>query len=125
LWETLLGGVLPDKDQLNALDMEYMAIDTGWGDLTRDIHPIATIVQQSVGICILCCRRNDVGLAQAVAQMVIECLECKLEEDDPDYSPDRMFESPAIQHELDSQIAMVKHLRGEYELTPTLRTMFR
>lgn len=63
-------------------------------------------------------------MAQAVAESVIECLDCKLEEEDPTHLPSRLFESPEIQHELAAQVAMVKHLRGEYELTSTLKTMF-
>lgn len=124
LWGTLLRGVIPDKDQLNALDMDFMEIDAGWADSTSEIHPIATIVQEGAGMSILCCRRNDVRLAQTVAQSVIDCLDCKLEEDDPSYSPDVMFEHPKIQKELESQLAMMKYLRSEYELTPKLRTMF-
>lgn len=125
LWDALLGGVIPEKDQLNALDMDFMEIDDGWDAPMSEIHPIVSIVQQSVGMCILCCRRNDVGLAQAVARLVMDCLDCILEGSDPSYSPDSLFEQPLIEHELEIQLAMIKHLKGEYELDANLRTMFR
>ena len=125
LWETLLEGVIPDKDQLNALDMDFMEADARWGDPASDVHPVATIIQQSVGMCILGCRRNDVDVALTVAQSVIDCLDCKLEEDHPSYSPDDLCQRPEFQNELDAQSAMMKHLRGEYELNKKLRTMFR
>lgn len=124
LWDTLLDGVIPEKDQLNALEMDFMAIDDGWDALMSEIHPIVSIVQQSVGMCILCCRRNDVGLAQSVAQLVIDCLNYALEKDDPNYSPDTLFDHTQIQHEVEAQLAMIKHLKGEYELAANLRTMF-
>ncbi|QDU05932.1 hypothetical protein V6x_56760 [Gimesia chilikensis] len=125
LWDALLSGVIPEKDQLNALDMDFMGIDDGWNDPMEDIHPAISIVQQSVGMCILCCRRNDVGLAQAVARSVIDNLDCMQEENDPSYSPDTLFEHPQIQHEVVAQLAIIKHLKGEYELDLRLRTMFR
>ncbi|MCA9028981.1 MAG: hypothetical protein KDA86_27515, partial [Planctomycetaceae bacterium] len=125
LWASLLSGVIPDSEELNALDMDFMGIDVGWADPASDVHPVASIVQQSIGMCILCCRRNDVGLTQMVAHSVIECLDYKLEEVDPDYSPDDLFERPETQHELEAQAVMMKHLRGEYELNKKLRTMFR
>lgn len=124
LWDILLDGVIPEKDQLNALEMDFMEIDDGWDALMSEIHPIVSIVQQSVGMCILCCRRNDVGLAQSVAQLVIDCLDYALEEDDPTYSLDALFKHPQIQNELEVQMAMIKYLKGEYELTPKLRTTF-
>ena len=125
LWETLLGGVIPDKDQLNALDMDFMEADARWGDPASDVHPVATIIQQSVGMCILGCRRNDVDVALTVAHAVIDCLDCTLEEDDPNYSPDDLCQRPEFQNELDAQSAMMKHLRGEYELDKKLKAMFR
>ncbi|WP_232106710.1 hypothetical protein [Gimesia chilikensis] len=91
----------------------------------KDIHPIVSIVKQSIGMCILCCRRNDVGLAQKIAQLVIDSLECTLEEDDSSYSPVSLFDHPQIKHELEIQLAMIKHLKGEYELDSNLRMMFR
>lgn len=125
IWDSLLEGVIPEKDQLNALDMDFIEVDDGWTDLMRDIDPIVSIVQQSIGMCILCCRRNDVGLSQDVAQSVIDGLDCKLEKDESRYSPETSFKYPQIQHELETQLAMIKHLKGEYELVPKLRTMFR
>ena len=125
LWDSLLEGVIPEKDQLNALDMDFMEIDDGWATPMSGIHPVATIVKQGVGMCILCCRRNDVGLAQTVAQSVIDGLDCTLEEDDPSYSLETLFEHPQNQHELETQVAMIKHLKGEYELVPKMRMMFR
>ena len=125
LWDALLEGLITEKDQLNALEMDFMEIDDGWDAPMSEVHPIVSIVQQSVGMCILCCRRNDVGLAQSVAQLVIDCLECTLEEDDPSYSSDTLFDHPQIQHEIETQVGMIKHLKGEYELVPTLRSMFR
>lgn len=124
-WDSLLGGVIPERDQLNALDMNFMEIDDGWDDPMRDIYPIVSIVKQSVGMCILCCRRNDVGLAQSIAQLVMDSIDCFLEDDDPIYSPDTPFEHTQIQHELDAQLAMIKHLKGEYELDSRLRMIFR
>lgn len=124
LWDTLLEGVIPEKDQLNALEMDFMKLDDEWDAPMRDIHPVVSIVKQSVGMCILCCRRNDVGLAQTIAQLVIDCLDYALEEDDPNYSPDTLFDHPQIQHEVEAQLAMIKHLKGEYELVANLRTMF-
>ena len=117
--------MIPEKDQLNALDMDFMEVDDGWTDPMRDIDPIISIVQQSIGMCILCCRRNDVGLSQDVAQSVIDGLDCKLEKDYPVYTPETLFEYPQIQHELEAQLAMIKNLKGEYELDPKLRMMFR
>jgi len=125
LWTSLLSGVIPDSKELNALDRDFMETDARWSDPASDVHPVATIIQQSVGLCILGCRRNDVGLALTVAQSVIDCLDCKLEEADLGYSPDDMCQCPEFQHELEAQSAMMKHLRGEYELNPRLRTMFR
>ena len=124
LWDALFEGLIPEKDHLNALDMDYLEIDDGWDAPMEDIHPVISIVQQSVGMCILCCRRNDVGLAQSIAQSVIDSLDCTLEENDPTYSPDTLFEYPQIQHEIEAQLAMIKHLKGEYELVPEMRTMF-
>ena len=124
LWDALLGGVIPEKDQLNALDMDYLEIDDGWTDPMKDIHPAVPIVQQGVGLCILSCRRNDSGLVKIIAQAVIDSLECTLEEDDPNYLPEIQFEYPQIQNEVEAQLAMIKHLKGEYELVPELRTMF-
>ena len=125
IWDSLLEGVIPEKDQLNALDMDFMEVDDGWTDPMRDIDPIVSIVQQSIGMCILCCRRKDVGLSQDVAQSVIDGLDCMLEKDDPGYTPETLFENPQIQHEHETQLAMIKKLKGEYELVPKLRTMFR
>ncbi|HCO23452.1 MAG TPA: hypothetical protein DIT97_10480 [Gimesia maris] len=125
IWDSLLNGMIPEKDQLNVLDMDFMEVDDGWSDPMRDIDPIISIVQQSIGMCILCCRRNDVGLSQDVAQSVIDGLDCKLEKDDPSYTPATQFNHPQIQHELETQLAMIKNLKGEYELVPNLRTMFR
>lgn len=124
LWDALLEGVIPEKDQLNALDMDYLEIDEGWDAPMEDIHPVASVVQQSIGMCILCCRRNDVGLAQAVAQSVMDSIECTLEINDPSYSPDTLFDHPQIHHEVEAQLAMIKHLKGEYELDSMLRTLF-
>ncbi|QGQ22368.1 DUF416 family protein [Gimesia benthica] len=124
LWDALLSGVIPKKDHLNALEMDFMTIDDGLDALMEDIHPIVSIVQHSVGMCILCCRRNDVGLAQTVAQSVIDGLDCTLEENDPNYSADILFEHPQILDELEAQLAMIKYLKGEYELVANLRTMF-
>jgi len=124
LWDSLLGGVIPEKDQLNALDMEFMGSNDEWSAPMKEIQPAVSIVKQSVGMCILCCRRNDVGLAQAIAQLVIDCLNCTLEENDPSSSPDTLFEYPQIQHELETQLAMIRHLKGEYELDSNLRKMF-
>lgn len=124
LWDALWEGVIPEKDQLNALEMDFMEIDDGWDALMSEIHPVVSIVQRSVGMCILCCRRIDVGLAQAIAQLVIDCLDYALEEDDPNYSPDALFDHPQIQNELEVQMAMIKYLKGEYELVANLRTMF-
>lgn len=124
LWDSLLGGVIPEKDQLNALDMDFMEIDDGWDAPMSDIHPVVSIVQQTIGMCILCCRRIDVGLAQTIAQLVIDCLDCKLEKDDPNYSPNTLFDHSQIQNEVEAQSAMIKHLKGEYELVSELRTMF-
>lgn len=107
LWDSLLGGVIPEKDQLNALEMDFMEIDDGWADPMRDIDPIVSIMQQSVGMCILCCRRNDVVLALNIAQSVIDSIECTLEEDDPSYSPGTLFGHPHIQDELETQLAMI------------------
>lgn len=45
LWETLLRGVVPDKDQLNALDMDFMALDSRWSGPVNDRHPIPNIIQ--------------------------------------------------------------------------------
>lgn len=125
LWDTLLDGVIPEKDQLNALEMDFMAIDDGWDAPMKDIHPVVSIVKQSIGLCILCCRRNDVGLAQSIAQSVIDSIDCTLEENDPTYSPDTLFDHPQIQPEVEAQLAMIKHLKGEYELDSNMRTMFR
>lgn len=125
LWDTLLGGLIPEKNQLNALDMEFMRNNDEWSAPMKDIHSIVSIVKQSIGMCILCCRRNDVGLAQAIAQLVIDCLDCMIEEDDPSYSPETLFDHPQIQNELETQLAMVKHLKGKYELDSNLRMMFR
>ncbi|WP_291174413.1 DUF416 family protein [Gimesia sp.] len=125
LWDSLLGGVIPETDQLNALDMEFMGNNDEWSAPMKDIHPAVSIVKQSIGMCILCCRRNDVGLAQTIAQLVIDCVECTLEENGPSFSPDTLFEHPQIQHELETQLAMIKHLKGEYDLDSNLRMMFR
>ena len=125
LWDVLLDGVIPEKDQLNALDMNFMEIDDGWNAPMSEIHPIVSIVQQSVGMCILCCRRNDVGLAQTITQAVMDSIQCTLEEGDLIYSSDTLFEYPQIQNEVKAQLAMVKHLKGEYELTPKLKKMSR
>ncbi|QDT24434.1 DUF416 family protein [Gimesia chilikensis] len=124
LWDALLSGIIPEKDQLNALEMDFMAIDDGWDTPMEGIHPVVSIVQQSVGMCILCCRRNDVGLAQTVSQSVIGSLECTIEESDTSYSPDTLFEQTQIQNEIEAQLDMTKHLKGEYELVPKLRMMF-
>ena len=124
LWDTLLGSIIPKIDQLNALDMDFMEIDDGWDALMSEIHPIVFIVKQGVGMCILCCRRNDVVLALNIAQSVIDSLDCSIEESDPSYSLGILFEHPQIQQELNAQLAMMKHLKGEYELEPNLRTMF-
>jgi hypothetical protein len=124
LWDALLSGVIPEKDQLNALEMDFMKINDGWDAFMEDIHPIVSIVQKSVGMCILCCRRNDVGLALNIAQSMIDSLDCRHEENDPSYSPDTLFDHPQIHHEVEAQLAMIKHLKGEYELEPNLRTMF-
>ena len=124
LWDSLLGDMIPEKDQLNALDMDFMGNSDEWSAPMREIHPIASIVKQSVGMCIVCCRRNDVGLAQTIAQLVMDSIEYNLEENDPSSSPDTLFEHPQIQHKLEAQLAMVKHLRGEYELDSRLRMMF-
>ncbi|QDT19871.1 DUF416 family protein [Gimesia chilikensis] len=125
IWDSLFNGMIPEKDQLNALDMDFMEVDDGWTDPMREIDPIRSIVQQSIGMCILCCRRNDVGVSQNVAQSVIDGLDCKLEKNDPGYTPETLFEHPQIQQELETQLAMIKNLKGEYELVPNLRTMFR
>tara|TARA_R110002111_G_scaffold18931_1_gene46153 strand:+ start:1878 stop:2447 length:570 start_codon:yes stop_codon:yes gene_type:complete len=124
LWDALLEGGIPEKDQLNALDIEFIEIDDQWDASMKDIHPVVSIVKQSVGMCILCCRRNDVGLVQTIAQSVMDSIECTLEENDPSYSPDILFEYPQIQNELEAQVAMIKLLKGEYELDANLRTMF-
>lgn len=124
LWDSLLGGIIPEKDQLNALDMEFMANNDEWTAPMREIHSIVSIVKQSVGMCILCCRRNDVGLAQTIAQSMMDSIECTLEEADPTYSPDTLFDHPQIQHEVEVQLAMIKYLKTEYELSLNLRMMF-
>jgi len=125
MWDSLLSGIIPEKDQLNALEMDFMGIDDGLDALMEDIHPIVSIVQQSIGICILCCRRNDVGLAQNIAQSVIDSIDCIIEENDPSHSPGLLFNHPQMQNELETQLAMIKHLKGEHELEPNLRVMFR
>lgn len=81
-------------------------------------------MKQCVGMCILCYRRIDVGLAQAIAQLVIDCFDCVLEENDPCYSQESLFNHPQIQNELEAQFAIIKHLKGEYELDSKLRIMF-
>lgn len=125
IWDALLGGMIPEKDQLNALDMDFMGNSDGWDAPMREIHPIASIVKQSVGMCILCCRRNDVGLAQTIAQLVMDSIEYNLEENDPSFLQESLFEQPLIEHELETQLAMIKYLKGEHELDSNLRTMFR
>ena len=64
-------------------------------------------------------------LSQDVAQSVIDGLDCKLEKDDPSYTPAPLFEHPQIQHELEAQLAMINNLKREYELVTKLRTMLR
>lgn len=125
IWDSLLGGMIPEKDQLNALDMEFMGNNDEWTDPIREIHPAVSIVKQSVGMCILSCRRIDVGLAQTIAQLVMDSIEYNLEENDPSFSQESLFDHPQIQNELEIQLAMIKHLKGEYELDSNLRMMFR
>lgn len=122
IWGGLLDGSIPKTDVLNELDMQFMQIELLPADL------IATWVQNAVGLCILGCRRNVVDLAQAVAEIVVKVLDFELAEQDPDYadhSLSEMFRHPTMRNELEAQLAMIRHLRGEYRLDASLRSMFR
>jgi hypothetical protein len=92
-----------------------------------ETHPIRAAVQSAVGLCILGCRRNDVSLAQSVGDTVISVLDYDLEKRDPDYSGllDRIFDDAEMKREMEVQLAMIRHLRGEFDLDERLRTAFR
>ncbi len=40
MWDSLLNGIISEKDQLNALDMEFMGNSDGWDAPMRENHPI-------------------------------------------------------------------------------------
>jgi hypothetical protein len=127
IWLHLLNGSIPSRNTLNDLDEQLLEIGSDDPVAAIESHPIRTAVQSAVGLCILGCRRNDVSLAQGVGDTVISVLDYDLDQRDPDYSGllDRIFEHAEMKRERETQLAMVRHLQGEYDLDERLRTAFR
>jgi hypothetical protein len=122
IWEFLLDGSIPKADVLNELDDQFMQAEP---DDPIEVDPIVVRVLNAIGICILGCRRNDVGLAQTAGENVIEVLDSDLDDGDSNSTEDFMFEHPAMKKELEAQLAMVRYLRGEYVLDGSLSSKFR
>lgn len=128
VWEPLLTGSIPTTDILNELDRQLMQIGPDDPVAAIEVHPIATQVQSAIGICILGCRRNDVGPAQKVGEAIINVIDYELDEEDPKYTANslaRMFTYPKMKRELDVQLRMIEHLRGAYKLDVSLRLAVR
>jgi len=128
IWEFLLDSSIPTVDVLNQLDNNFMQIDPEDPVVAIEGHPVVTEVMGAIGTCILACRRNDVRLAQSAGEIVINTIDYELDERYPDYaenSPAEMFTYPELKAELETQLAMIQHLRGQYVLNASLRTMFR
>lgn len=128
IWDVLLGGSIPESKMLNALDGAFM--EGGPDDPVAAIEtpPVVTSVQSCIGICILGCRRNDVGLAQKAGEAIIDVLDHELDERNPNYvggSLSTMFTYPEMKQELNVQLAMIRQLHGDYNLNPSLRSAFR
>lgn len=128
IWVHLLSGSIPTTDVLNELDSQLMQIGPDDPVAAIEVHPIATEVQSAIGICILGCRRNDVELTQKVGEAIINVLDYELDEQDSDYAANSlatMFSYPAMKNEVDAQLAMIQHLRGQYTLDERIRAVFR
>jgi len=122
IWEILLDGSIPKTDVLNQLDMQFMEIEA---DDPFEVHPVAINVKNAIGLCILGCRRNDVGLAVQAGENVLKVLAFVLDDEDSEYSENSLFEQTEVKQELDLQLAMIKRLRGEYDLDAGLRSALR
>lgn len=128
IWDALLTGSIPDTKMLNSLDGAFMEVGPDDPVAAIEVHPVVTSVQSCIGTCILGCRRNDVGLAQKAGEAVIDVLDYELDERNPDYAADSlpaMFTYPEMKQELETQLAMIKHLQGEYRLDASLRLAVR
>lgn len=126
--DVLLTGSIPDTMLLNSLDGEFMEVGPDDPEAAMEIPPVVTNVQCCIGLCILGCRRNDVGVAQKTAEVIINVIDFQLDERNPDYVNDslrEMFRYPEMRQELEVQLAMIKHLGGQYTLDHNLRTIFR
>ncbi len=113
---------------LNSLDGAFMQVGPEDPVAAIEVHPVVTSVQSVIGICILGCRRNDVGLAQKAGETIIDVLDYELDERNPDYTTNalqEMFNHPKMKKELESQLSMIKHLRSEYTLDESLRSARR
>jgi hypothetical protein len=122
IWEFLLDDSIPKADVLNELDGQFMQAEP---DDPFEVDPVVVRVLNAIGICILGCRRNDVGLAQTAGENVIEVLDFELDDGDSGSTDDSMFEHPAMKKELEAQLAMVRYLRGDYPLDGSLSSTFR
>jgi uncharacterized protein YjaG (DUF416 family) len=122
IWELLLDGSIPETDVLNQLDMQFMEIDA---DDPFAVHPVASSVNGAIGLCMLGCRRNDVGLAVQAGADVVRILDFELDDKDCDGSENSLFEHPEVKRELEVQLAMIKHLQGDYDLDASLRSALR
>lgn len=88
-----------------------------------DLHPLVNKIQNAIGLLILGCRRRDVDITVQIAESIMRVLEEKLT--DEAVSTEDFFALPEVQRELESQLEMIKHLRGDYTLDGGLRVMFR
>ena len=128
LWEDLLSGSIPNTAKLNYLDEILMGIGPEDPIPAIEVHPVVTMMESCLGIGILGCRRNDVHLAQKAGEFVVDVLDFELDERDDEYASysfSTMFTHPEISEELKTQLAMIKHLWGDYSLESSLRSAFR
>lgn len=128
IWDHLLSGSIPTTDMLNELDNQLMQIGPDDPVAAIEVHPVVTSVQSAIGVCILGCRRNDVTLAQKAGEAIIDVLDYELDEKNPDYSTNslqEMFKHIEMKQELNTQLTMIQHLRGQYTLDESLRSALR
>lgn len=127
IWQHLLDGSIPSRGVLNDLDGKLMDIEPDDPGDVMEMHPIATAVRHAIGICILGCRRKEVRLIQIVGEAVITVLDDELGESDRNYwgTLDKMFDHQEMEKELETQLAMIDHLRKGYVLDEQLRMAFR
>lgn len=109
-------------EALHELDNQFMEIEPD-DPFADDLHPLVNKIQNAIGLLILGCRRRDVDITVQIAESIMRVLEEKLT--DEAVSTEDFFALPEVQRELESQLEMIKHLRGDYTLDGGLRVMFR